>query len=459
MAPPADLSSRRGASAAGAAGTAWVGGFIALLAAASAQAQATPPPFPISAPGAAYQRVFMETSAESDDGNHEVEVFPAGPGDGEQVRSQSGTGSGHGRLWMIPGTVGYAIFPSGGGSVSSAPLPNDSGSRPFLILEDPVTASSPISPFRLVGLHSFDAQCSTFTCGFLDGSAGGGSGGPIESEGEAEFDVTAGTLAASAGAATPNYGRRYYDARPGGGPTYNHVVAAEATASIRDWVYVTGPGATATLVVSASIAGALDVPPVPVNAADWTTPVYGDVRLFDPCADATTTSDELLDPHGARTNALNVGLSIQAGYQQNGGNWFPTLSATEGLEVERGADLHWADEEGFPDCSDDFAEVTAIAVGTLASSRSAQLVVPTNQWARVSASASAEASCTGPFFCDLDVSAPAQISVTSPNGTLVAWHGIAGLTAVPEPGNGLAATLAASAFLARARRRPRQADA
>lgn len=420
------------------------------LSAGAAHAQGTPP-FTLGNPGASSQLVHMEVSAESDDGTHQVEVFPT-PGGFPQTRSQSGIGAGHGHLSMIPGVVDYVIFPSGGGNFASTPLPNDSGLRAFLFFEDPVTQPNVFSPFLYAGEVSFDAQCGTSTCGFLDGSLG--SAGAIESDGESSFDLVAGQIAAQASAATPDYGRRFYDAAPGGGPTYEHVVDASATAQIQDWVYVTGAGATATLVVSATIAASIDVPPVPVTVDDWSTPVYGDIREFNPCADEVTTSDELLDPSGLLSNEVQIALAIDSGYQQSGQSWFPSIQGGQSLEVERSSDLHWADEEGLPDCSDDFAEVTAGAVGTLAPSLALQVVVPTNQWSRVSASASATASCFGPFHCDLDASAPATISITSPNGTLVAWQGIAGLTPVPEPTGGIAAGLGALALLARRSTRP-----
>ncbi len=417
------------------------------LAAGVVHAQGTPP-FPLANPGSASQVVTMELSAESDDGSHSVEVFPS-LGGGEQSRSQVGVGAQHGHLSMIPGSVGFAL-PSG---VSSAPLPNGSGPRSFLVFEDPVTVPNVYSPFLFTGQHYYDANCSTATCGFLDGSLG--SDGPIESDAESSFNFAGGAIAAHASAATPDYGRRYYDSAPGGGPTYNHLVEATAAAQIQDWVYVTGPGATATLVLHAAIAGSIDVPPVPVTEEDWTTPVYGDIREFNPCADLVTTSDELLDPNGLQSNDLSISLSILAGYQQIGQQWVASIFGGESLDVERLSDFHWADEEGFPDCSDDFAEVTPGATGTLAPSLALQVVVPTNQWARVSASATATASCLGPFHCDLDASAPAQITITSPNGTLVAWNGIAGLTAVPEPTSGIAAGLGAIALMARVRGRRR----
>ena len=131
-----------------------------------------------------------------------------------------------------------------------------------------------------------------------------------------------------------------------------------------------------------------------------------------------------------------------------------SLDEGTNLAVVRSADLHWADEEGFPDCSDDFAEVSAEDLGSLVPSLVLQIDVATNEWSRVSASTSARASCLGPFACNLDASAPAQISVTSPNGTLVAWHGIAGLVRVPEPECGFVASLGALAWLARRRAGP-----
>lgn len=421
------------------------------LGAGAAQAQGTPP-FPLSSPGSSSQVVHMELSARSDDGTHDVEVYPL-PGGGQQSRAQSGSAAGHGHLSMIPGSVDYVFLPSSGSAVSSAPLPNDSGVRSFLLFEDPVTVPNVFSPFSFAGQHVFDAQCGTATCGFLDGSLG--RDGPIESDGESSFDLVAGQIAAQVSAATPDYGRRFYDAAPGGGPIYNHLVEATAAAQIQDWVYVTGGGATATLVVSATIAASIDVPFVPFTAADWTTPIYGDIRTFNPCADVVLTGDELLDPNGLQIDELDVSLGIFSGYQQVGPSWVPSVQGGQSLHVERSADLHWADEEGLPDCSDDFAEVTAGAVGTLAPTLTLQVVVPTNQWARVSASTNAAASCLGPFSCNLDASAPATISVTSPNGSLVAWQGIAGLTPVPEPTGGLAAGLAGSMLLARVRRRRR----
>lgn len=424
-----------------------------LLAAGNAQAQGTPP-FPLADPGSSSQRVDMQLSAEQDDGSHAIEISPS-PVGGEQVRSQIAADTGHGRLWTIPGSVAFAIAPGGGGDISSAPLPNDSGTRSFLVFEDPVSTPSGTAPFLFAGEHFFDAQCATATCGFLDGGVGS-TRGEIRSEAEASFDLVGGAIAADASAATPDYGRRFYDARPGGGSIYDHLVEAAAAAQIQDWVYVTGPGATATLVVSASIGASIDVPPVPVTLEEWSTPVYGDIRAFDPCADEVLTSDELLDPNGVQSNAVNLALSIESGFQQVGEQWLPAVSGGQGLDVTRLSDLHWADEESLPDCSDDFAEVTAGAVGTLASSLIVELVVPTDQWARVSASAASTASCLGPFHCDLDASVPAQISVTSPDGTLVSWHGIAGLTAVPEPTNGMAASVGTIALLARVRGRRRE---
>jgi hypothetical protein len=194
---------------------------------------------------------------------------------------------------------------------------------------------------------------------------------------------------------------------------------------------------------------------VPVDEEDWTTPVYGDVRSADPCSDQVLTSDELLRPEGGQSNRVGAGLFVASAYQQSSGNWFPSLYEAQSFEVERRSDLEWVEEEGFPGCGGETLEVNAESTGSLAPSLTLQVDVPTNQWTRVGASATAEASCLGPFSCDLHAIMPAQLSITSPNGTLVAWHGIAGLTRVPEPEHGVVAALGAIAWLARSRTRRR----
>ncbi len=250
----------------------------AFVFATNADAQG-PPPFELDGPGSASQRVNIVPSAEQDDGTHQIEVFPA-PLGGEQMRGQSGAGTGHGRLWTIPGSVAYVIFPGQSGEQISAPLPNDAGTRSFLVFEDPSTGNGPHAPYLFAGEHYFDAQCPTATCGYLDGG--------LKSEAESSFDHAGGSVAARVEADTPDYGRRYYAAAPGGGDIYNHRIEANASAQIEDWVYVTGPGATATLAISATLAATIDTPLAPVTAEDWTTPVYGDIRNFDPCTDQTS---------------------------------------------------------------------------------------------------------------------------------------------------------------------------
>lgn len=412
--------------------------------ASPARAQGAPP-FPLGSPGSSSQSVVIVPSAKSDDGSHEIEVFPFDyPG---EARSQTSTYAKTGRLWTIPGSVAFIALPGGANEFGSAPLPNDSGFRSFLVFEDPVTVPGPTAPFRLLGQHVFDAQCSTATCGYLDGGLGN-TGGAIRSEAESSFNLPSGTVSARAEASTPAYGRRFYDASPSGGNIYNHLVEATGTANLQDWVYVTGAGATATLVVSATVSGTLDTPPAPVNPSDWITSIYGDIRTTNPCTDEVLTSNEVLRPSGIRKTELEVAVQISAGYALQGPDWVPSISGASTLAAVRSADLHWADSEGFPDCSDDVAEVTTSVVGSPASTISVQRVVPTNQWARVSINATSQALCEGPFFCNLDAAAPAHVTVTSPNGTLVSWQGIAGLTPVPEPTGGLLTASAALAWLA-----------
>jgi len=407
-----------------------------------ALAQATPPPYGLAAPGTALQSVEINPSAKQDDGSHDIEIFPV-EGSGAVARAQPGVLARHGHLVMIPGSTAYVILPSGGGDFASAPLPNDSGTRSFVVFEDPATVPGPLSPYFQTGQHIFDAQCSTFTCGFLDGG--------LESEAESNYNMIAGSVVAHVDDSTPAYGRRFYDSAPGGGRIYNHHVQSTATAGLQDWVWASGAGPNATIVVQATLGASLTSPQAPVNAADWTTPVYGDIRNVNPCTDVVMTSDELLRPVGERQTEIGVDLSIQSSFQQQGQTWVPGLSNGASLDVTRAATLAWVDEEGFPDCSDDVASVIVSSTGSLAPTLSVQLSVPTNQWSLVSVAAAAHAICRGPFACDLHANAPAQITVTSPNAALVAWNGIAGLTAVPEPAQALVPALLALGGLARSR--------
>lgn len=419
---------------------------VLLTSAASAQGA---PPFPLVGPATASQSVLIVPSAEVDDGNHQVEVFPANY-TGES-RAQAGQTIKHGRLWTIPGTVAYGIAPTAGVPLVSAPLPDNFGTRSFVVFEDPITVATSTSPFQFLGSHFFDAQCSTATCGYLDGGLGGGTA--LQSESESSFDLIGGSASAIARSSTPDHGRRYYDAGPFTSNIYNHRIDSTGAAEIQDWIWVTGSGGTATVVLTASVGASLDTPHAPVSPADWTTPLYGDIRNFDPCSDATLTSNERLRPTGLRETRVEVTLGIAANHQFTGGQWVPSIVGSAQLAATRSADLHWADEEGLPDCTDDFAEVTTSSIGTLAPSLSVQRNVPTNQWTRVTVSTNAHALCEGPFNCDLDASAPVDVAITSPNGTLKAQHGIAGLTTVPEPEGALIPLLGAATALARRRRR------
>lgn len=396
-----------------------------LLTTAIAHAQGAPP-FELTAPASTSQHVVITPSAEQDDGTHDIEVFPTNY-TGES-RGQSSANVVHGRLWTIPGSVAYVLAAGTANEVSSAPLPNDYGTRGFVVFEDPAITGT---PFLTAGEHYFDAQCATATCGFLDGGLGGNRGA-LRSESESSADLQAGTVAARAETDTPDFGRRFYDARPGGGPIYNHALDATASAQIEDWVYVTGPAATATLVVSATVSATIDVPHAPAVDDDWSTPVYGDVRSFNPCSDAVLTSDELLRPSGLQQTDGQVSLAIASGYELQGAQWLPQVSGAQSQSISRAATLDWAEGEE-AGCSDDVATVTVNATGQPASSVLLETVVPTNQWARVTIGSSARAQCSGPFSCALSASASANVAITSPDGTLVAWQGIAGLPAVSGP--------------------------
>jgi hypothetical protein len=115
----------------------------------------------------------------------------------------------------------------------------------------------------------------------------------------------------------------------------------------------------------------------------------------------------------------------------------------------------WVDGEApdDADCNDDVLEAVREEEGSLSGSASVQVDVATNQWVQVRTSLHVASSCDTPLLCDLSNSTggPTQLSITSPNGTLVAWHGIAGLTRVPEPEYGVFAALATLGWMLRRR--------
>jgi hypothetical protein len=263
----------------------------------------------------------------------------------------------------------------------------------------------------------------------------------VKSEAEASYDLVAGTLDVRAEVDTPDYGE-YRDS------VGEHGIEAEANVLIHDWVYVDGPGPTATLNVSATIDPFVDSPVQGTTDEFWTTQAYGDVRDVDPDAPSGLDPD-LLEPTLTQLARLEVRLDIDRWSFQE--RWVSQSVATASALRENSLYLDWVyppTDAPYPDL---IPEDTDTLTGTLAT----QATIQTGRWFEVSAQVIASVDCEGAFACNLDswTGDPVQISITSPDGTLVSWHGIAGLTRVPEPGGASLALVAVGALAASVRLR------
>jgi hypothetical protein len=360
-------------------------------------------------------------------------------------RSQTTGVTGTGRLVMFPLGILFAPLPTAGGQLLPV-QPVDSGSTSFLVLESPSVTGGFYAPYVPVGTYDYDITCSAVACGqWLEG--------PIESRAESSFDHTAGTLEVDASVVTPDYGvtddtRNLY-----------HAIRSTAFARLGDWIFATGPGATATLVVEATLPAALDKPDDDaddgVGPSDWITQGSGDLRNI-PCNDP-------IEPNVHQYTRFRLDFELT--------RWrFEEVCEEDGEGGEPICNDEWVDtplgthtvtrtrEMTSANC-----ESTLVLVpndtGALPGSTQLELEVPTDEWVQLYVTTSTDADCEGAMACNLDAqtSVPIAVSVSSPNGELVSWQGIAGLTTVPEPDPALsiAAASGAVSWLARRRTRPR----
>jgi hypothetical protein len=386
----------------------------ALLLATAARAQG-PPPFELDEPGEASQIVEMflalnevrlpsgnETSIASD---AEVRVV-ANRNDGDADQ---------GSLLVCP-TGSCAPLPFGGFTV---PAGESTGS--FWIVGDG-------APYT-TGLYYADNNGAAAPLDY------------VKCEAASSYDLPGGTADVRAEVDTPDYG----EWREGVG---EHGIRASGNVLIHDWVYVDGPGPTATVQVSAAIDPFVDTPnsqPL-TNDEFWTTQAYGDLReILDPDHPSGLDPD-LLSPTMTQYARLEVGLAIERWYfeeecfddDEDGeidyceSSWVPEIEASASALRENYRYLVWNQ----PPIGAVLPEILSDDTDTLTNALATQATIPTGEWIEVSARVIATAHCDGAFACSLDAltGAPVQLSITSPNGTLVAWHGIAGLQALPEPG-------------------------
>ncbi len=289
---------------------------------------------------------------------------------------------------------------------------------------------------------------------------------PLFAFANSSHNLGAGTIDVRAHAATQAYG---YDSVNG----YGHFAQAQASAALSDWVYVTGPNPTATVTLVASFGHDFGNVPMPLNASDWFSEAFdADIRTLAPCGgyERPDFSGDAQPPEGVESSELALNLSLRDNFVSSvicddPGEGGPPVcftqwtSTSHGVSVARNDSViyEWVDDEppNDADCSDDVLVAVREEEGSLTGSASVQVDVATNQWVQVRTSLHAESSCDTPLLCDLSngTGGPTHLSISSPNGTLVSWHGVAGLMAVPEPEQGAAAALGAIAWLVRRRKR------
>lgn len=356
-------------------------------------------------------------------------------------RTQESPVAGTGRLVMFPVGTSAPLLPVAGGTVIPV-QPSDSGASSYLVLESPSVSGGFWAPYVQIGTYDYDISCSSTVCSqWLEG--------PIQSRAESSFDHAAGTLEMDASVVTPDYGVED-DTQD-----IYHRINSTAFARLGDWIYVTGAGATATVTVAATLPLDLEEPDDDaddgVGPSNWITQGSGDLRALG-----------CLGP----VEAI-VGQSTRFRFDIDWTRWtFEEVCEEEGEGGEPVCNDEWVDTSlGTHTVSrsldmnsnhcDTGLTLDLSDTGPLPGSTQLEVELPTNQWVQLYVTASTEAGCAGAMACDLDArtSAPIAVTIDSPNGELVAWRGIAGLTLAPEPGDAasIAAALCGIAFLHRRR--------
>lgn len=353
-------------------------------------------------------------------------------------RTALGNGAtGTGRLFMFPLGVSFAPLPV------LQIQPQNSGSSSIWVHESPSVTPGFYAPYIQVGTYDYDITCSAIYCNqWLEG--------PIESSAESSYDHLSGTLEVDASVVTPDYGitddtQDIY-----------HALRSTAFARLGDWIYVTGAGETATVTIAATLPVSLDEPEDDTSRPmGWLTQGSGDLRAlgcFDP-----------IEPTVSQYTRFRFDIDLT--------QWrFEEVCEEEGEGGEPICNDEWVDtplgthtvtrtREMYTVGCESGLDFVSSDTGVLPGSTQLEAEIPTNEWVQLYVTTSTDADCEGAFDCDLDAqtSSPIAVSITSPNGELVAWRGIAGLTLVPEPGDAasFAAALVALALRSRRQRKSR----
>jgi len=346
---------------------------------------------------------------------------------------------GTGILRMFPLGTEFTLLPSPFGLLLNV-QPQDSGSRSIMVYESPSVTPGLYAPYVDVGTYFFDITCSAPNCNqWLES--------PIESRAESSYDHADGTLEVDASVETPDYGVTDDT------EDLYHALRSTASARVGDWIHATGAGETATVTVAATLPLDLDEPDGDaddqIGLSHWETQGSGDLRelgCFDP-----------IEPTVIQYTRFRFDIELV--------RWrFEQLCEFDEELGEEVCTEEWVDEplgvhtvmrerEMHTVACESALELVSSDTGALPGSTQLQVEIPTGEWVELSVTTSTDANCEGAMACDLDAqtSAPIEVTVDSPNATVAAWRGIAGLTRVPEPG-ALAGSIAALAVMLGARR-------
>jgi hypothetical protein len=316
---------------------------------------------------------------------------------------------GGGRAFLTPGPVGGYFDPNLATEFLLQPDPNADEAHFNLStwsdwLDDPGTG--PVVPFDpgsgVTDKSSFyEYECDE-GCTWL--------AGPLSSDGRVTFRVVEGDVVVHNVLRSPAIGFTSE------GDEQTHYVIAQSGAWVEDWIYVDGPGETATVEITATIQGSVDEPVAP---PDFVAGIYGDLTTSDP--------GELAVPIGVGRARIRNGASLYSELQIGVAGTFPAV-----VDFQKTVTLEWD------------VDTPSWNTETRGSYDGDELVavsreVPTGEWLRVYASLDGHSWCSGALACDLETNVELQVtSISAIGGEVRSANGIAGTIAVPEPsGSGL----------------------
>lgn len=393
----------------------------AFIAVVVAHAQGPPPPIEIASDTS--QTVEMTLSLRDVRPGDDVTMYSP---NGERVtRTQSGGNTKRGELAIYPKGVVLCgdLIPGLFGCLE----PLDGDPAPFYVYEFPSVVKGALDPW--------------FTTGEIENSGGGYLDDAPESATSSSFQHRQGRLDVRARVQTPDIG--VWDFRE----DRYHQISAIASASLGDWIYVTGAGPTATLVVNASIDEEIDDPVEILNSNDWITEGVGDLRELPVCGGSGPIA--YADQYTRFFYRFQV-----TNWELMQGNWTASPVASRSLEERR---YSYLDYPPVDICNSD-PIIVQQDTAPMPNADEFQATVPTNRWLSIDALVVAESECGGSLACNLLAQSgdPVAISLSSPDATIVSWQGIAGTTRVPEPGAAAGSAMMIGALVALVRRRALQ---